>query len=503
MLEITQQSVTYQAKGRLLDLAIEISEAQNLVKKDIKAKIDEGSTIRYWLKALSPGQYLSPIQKERILYCLIKKANLNGYPVAPILESPTRPDFIIGLPGPKGDQGPRGEDGGGTDFAVYNTVSTGVVDQFPVSSARAARWEYVLYSTTTADQRQGYLLGGWSADGSGLKFFHQATLSIGADTNPAVAMSVDYFAGNVRLIATISSGQWVIGGSRYFIPNNGSGSGPVSANLPLGNIFIGNASNQATAQLPTGDFSITSGGVTSITAGVIVDADINGAANINLGKLASLTPSRAVITDGSGKLITGSVTDVQINSLLGITGNIQIQLDGKIGSVTGAISPYVAVDAIPDRAIISGPTGKLTTSGISTTELGNLVGTIGLIQPQLDAAVQSIGAPVNVLPVNIGDWDMTAAATKSITLVGLGFSSVISVLGHIRDDANTIKTPVSDYQFNNVSTTVSTPIGIAYIIPSGSDTIILLRRKDGSEFDNASYSTTSYNRGVLLISYLA
>lgn len=485
----------------MLELASEVAKAQNLSKKAIKAKILQGAKIRIWLKALNYSQYLSKEQRDRIIYCLIKIADLNEYPVAPILNSPSRPDFIIGIPGPAGPRGPRGEDGGGTDFGNPITVSTGVIDQFPIGNARAARWDYVIYSTLGVDQRQGQVLAGWSADGSQIKRYHHASLSIGADTSDAVRLSVDYFGGNIRLIATITSGTWTIKGSRYFIPNNGTGTGPINANLPFGQIFIGNGSNVAEAQSVSGEVLLSPTGVTTIQAGIITNAHINGSANIDLNKLASLTPSRVVITNGSGKLITGSVTDIEIGYSSGLTGNIQVQLNGKIGSVTGAISPYVSVDAIPSRVVVSDPSGKFTVSGVTVAELGNLSGTTGPIQAQLDAAVQAVGVPVNIISIDIGSWNMAASATKSITLVGLPFAKLGAVTGHVVDDASSLKVVVNEYHSSLPLIAPAPEIGIASITPSGSDTVILLRRLAGSSFDSPFYSSTGVNRGRLYITY--
>jgi len=65
------------------------------------------------------------------------------------------------------------------------------------------------------------------------------------------------------------------------------------ASLTSGHILIGSASNVTTAVAITGDISISNAGVTSISAGAIVDADINASAAITATKIQAATTSNA------------------------------------------------------------------------------------------------------------------------------------------------------------------------------------------------------------------
>ena len=67
-----------------------------------------------------------------------------------------------------------------------------------------------------------------------------------------------------------------------------------------GRILIGDASNNLTSATVSGDVTINSSAITDITAGVILNADVNAAAAIARTKLASGTASHVVINDGSG-----------------------------------------------------------------------------------------------------------------------------------------------------------------------------------------------------------
>ena len=70
-----------------------------------------------------------------------------------------------------------------------------------------------------------------------------------------------------------------------------------------GKVLIGDGTDVNSVSV-SGDIAITSAGVTSIAAGSIVNADVNASAAIAVSKLAALTASKPVVTDGSGVLTT-------------------------------------------------------------------------------------------------------------------------------------------------------------------------------------------------------
>lgn len=70
--------------------------------------------------------------------------------------------------------------------------------------------------------------------------------------------------------------------------------------LTSGQIIVGNGSNVPTAVAVTGDVTISNAGVTAISSGVIVNADVNASAAIDRSKLASGTASHVLINSGAG-----------------------------------------------------------------------------------------------------------------------------------------------------------------------------------------------------------
>jgi hypothetical protein len=203
----------------------------------------------------------------------------------------------------------------------------------------------------------------------------------------------------------------------------------------------------------------------------IVNADIAAAAAIALNKLASVTASRALVSDGSGFVSASSVTATELGYVSGVTSAIQTQLDSKqatgnyitalTGDVTasgpGSVAATIANSAITDvkvaagaaialsklaattadRALVSNGSGVISAAAVTATELGYVSGVTSAIQTQLNAKINSSekGAnngvatldaggkvPVSQLPNSVmefqGAWN---ASTNSPTLAdGIG-----------------------------------------------------------------------------------
>ena len=75
-------------------------------------------------------------------------------------------------------------------------------------------------------------------------------------------------------------------------------------------------------------------------SGVIVNADVNSSAAIAFSKMADLTASRALVSDGSGDVSVSDVTSAEIDHLDGVSSNIQTQLDAK------ASKPFAIAQAV-------------------------------------------------------------------------------------------------------------------------------------------------------------
>jgi microcystin-dependent protein len=89
------------------------------------------------------------------------------------------------------------------------------------------------------------------------------------------------------------------------------------ASITAGQVLLGNGSNVPTATALSGDVTVSSSGVTAISSGVIVDADVNAAAAISLSKLATGALPTA-ITVASANLVDGTIVNADINAAAAI-----------------------------------------------------------------------------------------------------------------------------------------------------------------------------------------
>lgn len=104
--------------------------------------------------------------------------------------------------------------------------------------------------------------------------------------------------------------------------------------LTSGSILVGIAGVAAPVDTAAqGDITASSTGL-NINAGAILNADINAAAAIALSKLAALTASRALVSDGSGVISVSAVTSTELGYVAGVTSGIQSQINSLSSIIT-------------------------------------------------------------------------------------------------------------------------------------------------------------------------
>jgi len=82
---------------------------------------------------------------------------------------------------------------------------------------------------------------------------------------------------------------------------------------------------------------------------------------------------------------TISATPAELNYVDGVTSNIQTQLNAKQATVTGAATTITGSNLTASRALVSNGSGKVAVSAVTSTELGYLDGVTSAIQTQLNA----------------------------------------------------------------------------------------------------------------------
>jgi hypothetical protein len=167
------------------------------------------------------------------------------------------------------------------------------------------------------------------------------------------------------------------------------------ANMTAGSILLGNASNVPTVTAMSGDVTITSGGVTSIGTGVIVNADVNASAAIAGTKISPDFGSQNIITTGS---VQGS-----------------LKAESAISTVSVSTATFSSIPSWVKRI-------HLLFSDVSTTgadTFGIRVGTSG--------GIVSTGYSGANFRVSDGGTPSVAAFSTEFTIVFAGSSGAASI----------------------------------------------------------------------------
>jgi len=179
----------------------------------------------------------------------------------------------------------------------------------------------------------------------------------------------------------------------------------VGLTLNDGHILIGNGSNVSVSvdSATVGDIDADSTGGLTIKAGVIVNADINTSAAIELSKLEALTASRALQSDGAGEISASSVTSTELGYLSGVNSAVQTQLDNKASATN--VSNLITLTGVAANA----------------TNLGSFTGSTIADNETIKGALQDLEDAIGSLPNPItyeGTWN---ASTNTPTLAdGVG-----------------------------------------------------------------------------------
>ena len=136
---------------------------------------------------------------------------------------------------------------------------------------------------------------------------------------------------------------------------------------------------------------------------------------------ANLTASRALISNGSGKVGVSLVTDIELGYLSGVLSPVQTQINAKQAAITGGASTIVSANLESNKAIISDVNGKIASSSVSNTELGYLAGVTSAIQAQINAKQGIVnGAATTIVNLNLtGGRALISDALGKVAVSGI------------------------------------------------------------------------------------
>lgn len=85
------------------------------------------------------------------------------------------------------------------------------------------------------------------------------------------------------------------------------------------------------------------------------------------------------------KIADGTISNTEFQYLNGVTDNIQTQFSGKQDIITGAATTIDTEDLTASRALVSDGSGKVAVSSVTSTELGYVSGVTSAVQTQVDS----------------------------------------------------------------------------------------------------------------------
>ena len=141
------------------------------------------------------------------------------------------------------------------------------------------------------------------------------------------------------------------------------------ATLNSGSILVGSSGNVATAVTPSGDVTISNTGVTAISAGVIVNADINASAAIAGSKISPDFGAQNVTTTGTVSDGKGNLRSIPQNVKTSAYTLIAADAGKHISITTGGVTVPASIFSIGDAVTIYNNSGssQTITQGSSVT----------------------------------------------------------------------------------------------------------------------------------------
>ena len=378
------------------------------------------------------------------------------------------------------------------------------IAEAPVASIAESAW-----STVTSGSFGG-LTAALSLNGKGL------LAHLAKDNPPPLTMTVKN-SGSVLMRGTIPAFQAVdpadLNGSAIIsifprivtstsnpTANDDSGDG-----YAVGTLWINTATPSAfllmanTAGAANWDELTETGTGQLLAANNLSDLASASTARTNLGAQATITgaattidtedlnASRAVVSNGSGKIAVSDVTSTELGYLDGVSSAIQTQLDAKQATITGGATTIDTEDLTADRVLASDGSGKVSASSVTATTLGYLDASSS-VQTQLDAKLALAGGTMSGSLTLGGTMDANYNLISNLSTpsgdndaVNLGHLNT-SLLTAKNDQTGTSYTLVAGdarktVRLNNASTvTVTVPVSVF----SAGDVITLFRKGAGA-----------------------
>jgi hypothetical protein len=233
--------------------------------------------------------------------------------------------------------------------------------------------------------------------------------------------------------------------------------------------FITNDSGTIAPVSVTGDVTITNAGVSSIGAGVIVNADVNASAAIARTKIANGTASYVIINDGSGTLSE----EAQLSTTRGGTGQNLSASSGVLIVTAGTVSAASTLSAatyITDDTIQPSKLTQLTRTDVITKYISFETGFTGTLYQYMPYKGIVTYAKIRVIKAIAATDDATiqlkddSGTNMTAGLITISASSAHGTGVAVTPTANNTFNPADELQFTVAKTTAGGVVELTLVI---------------------------------------
>lgn len=225
-----------------------------------------------------------------------------------------------------------------------------------------------------------------------------------------------------------------------------------------------------------------------VEVAIVIHAAVNGVIQVRP------TIGSNINKDEGVKITSVANNDIlKYNSTSGLWENSNA-LSTKQDTITGAASTITTSNLTGSRALVSDGGGKVAVSAVSTTELGRLIGVTSDIQTQLNAKANT-GSGTSFLTGTVGNANtsVAAGATNYVGLTGSG----LSISENIRVTVFPQDCTLSRLYFGTGTTQPATGSLVITLRKNNADTALVITIAAGSlgNFYSNTVNSVSYTAG--------